>query len=73
MTLRLHRNLGLRDLDVFGDCDRWFVAVDGALLRGRFASQADAQATGVAELEGAQRTGASAHPASIIDPDPSFQ
>jgi len=43
MTLRIHRKFGLRDLDHFGDGDHWFAAVDGTLIRGRFASEADAR------------------------------
>jgi hypothetical protein len=72
MTLRIHRKFGLRDLDLFGDGDHWFAAVDGALLRGRFTSQADAQAAGIAELEGSRCDEASSRPASIIDPNPSL-
>ena len=72
MTLRIHRKLGLHDLDLFGEGDRWFAAVDGTMLRGRFTSQADAQAAGIAGLEGARRDEASPHPAPAIDPDSSF-
>jgi hypothetical protein len=71
MPMRIHRKVGLHDLDLFQDGARWFAAVDGTLLRGKFTSQKAAQAVGLAEIEGAQRSEGSFHRAAIVDPDSS--
>jgi hypothetical protein len=55
MTLRIHRRIGLHDLDVFGEGGRWSAAVDGAVLRGRFTSREDAQRGCLGELERTMR------------------
>jgi hypothetical protein len=55
MTLRIHRNIGLHGLDVFGEGGRWSAAVDGAVLPGRFRSREEAQEVGLDELERAMR------------------
>jgi hypothetical protein len=55
MKLRIHRNIGLHGLDVFGEGGRWSAAVDGAVLPGRFRSQEEAREVGLGELERAMR------------------
>jgi len=51
MTRRIHCKAGSHALDIFGDDGRWFVAVDGAVLRGRFTSEEAARAAGLAEVD----------------------
>jgi hypothetical protein len=50
MALRMHLKSGLHDLDIFGDDDRWSLAIDGLVLRQRFRSMGDAREAGLAEL-----------------------
>jgi hypothetical protein len=51
MTLRIHRKIGLHDVDVFGEGGRWSAAVDGTVLPGRYASREEAQEGGFSELK----------------------
>jgi hypothetical protein len=51
MSLRMHLKCGLHDLDIFGDDDRWSLAIDGLVLRQRFRSMIDAREAGLAELD----------------------
>jgi hypothetical protein len=46
----MHLKSGLHDLDIFGEGDRWSLAIDGLVLRKRFRSMADAREAGFAEL-----------------------
>jgi hypothetical protein len=50
MALRMHLKSGQHDLDIFGEGDRWSLAIDGLVLRKRFRSMADAREAGFAEL-----------------------
>ena len=59
MTRRIHRNIGLHGLDVFGEGGRWSAAIDGSVLPGRFRSQEEAQEVGLGELQRAVREEAS--------------
>ena len=62
--------VGRHMLSVFGSDGRWVVAVDGVLLRGWHASQAEAWSAGVAEAERIDRLSrepdASAGPAPLL-------
>jgi hypothetical protein len=47
----MHLKCGPHDLDIFGDDDRWSLAIDGLVLRQRFRSMIDAREAGLAELD----------------------
>jgi hypothetical protein len=50
MALRMHLKCDTHDLDIFGDGDRWSLAIDGLVLRQRFRSMIEAREAGLAEL-----------------------